>query len=142
VSVTDPIPPRVDIPPRGTNTKVVATLVVVCTFLVGALVGAVAMRFWSLRHPGPPRFVAHAMTERIVHRLDRDLDLIPVQHEQVERIVKQHATRIEGMFDAVHPLVRKEIEATNVEIDRVLTPLQREKFAKLRMKMQSRRRPL
>lgn len=133
MSVTDPVTP-----PRGTSTKLVATIVVLIAFLGGLAIGVIGDRLWLIhRPPGARHFVSHVFTERILHKLDDELALTPQQHQQVKQILEAHAARIQQLTDAVRPQVRQQIEQNNAEIERVLTPDQRAKFEKLRMKFLS-----
>ncbi len=43
-------------------------------------------------------------------------------------------------MSSIRPQVRQEIDATNAEIDKILTAEQKTKFAKLRMRVEARRR--
>jgi Spy/CpxP family protein refolding chaperone len=63
----------------------------------------------------------------MVDRLDRHLDLTDAQRAKIEQIIEQH-----------HRSIGKEIETANAEIDLVLTPEQRQKFAKMRMHLERR----
>jgi hypothetical protein len=138
VSVTEPMGT-----PRGSNAKMVATIIVVVAFIAGLLVGAVSDRIWLFRHGGgPERHRGNGlMADRIVDRLTHELNLNAAQKEQVATIVAAHGKRIEGVWSNVRPQIRQEIDATNREISTVLTPEQREKFEKLRMKLGPRRGP-
>lgn len=79
--------------------------------------------------PGHRDFAAR----RVVDRLDHELHFTPQQKVLVQQIIDRHRGRI----DAVIGQVRQEIDASNAEIDKVLTPEQRAKFAKIRMRMKS-----
>lgn len=126
-------------PPARSNAKVVATIIVVIAFIAGLLVGAVGDRIWAFRHPRGPHgpFAAN----RIVERLSRELDLTPQQKAQVSAIVAAHGKKMDAVWSAIRPQIRAEIDAANREISAVLTPDQREKFDKLRMRLGPRRGP-
>ena len=114
------------------KTTVIAAIVVVVAFIAGFVVGAVTDRFMARHRPGPMRpMVEHAM----VNRLDRELDLTPAQRGQVEEIIGRHHTRIDGIWSSVRPRVRQEIDQANAEIAKILTPEQRLKFEKLKMRL-------
>ena len=136
MSVTEPVAA-----PRGSNAKVVATAIVVVAFIAGLLVGAVVDRIWLFRHGGGPERHRGLMADRIVDHLTHELDLNAQQKQQVATIVAAHGKRIESVWANVRPQIRQEIDATNREIATVLTPEQREKFAKLRMRLGPRRGP-
>lgn len=135
MSVTEPA-----VPPRSSNATAIAAVVVLVAFVAGLLVGAVADRIYLFRHPRPmgPR-AADFMASRIVERLDRELHLTPQQKQQVAQIVGRHGKRMESIWSNVRPQVHQEIEAANVEIAAQLTPDQRARFAKMRMRMMPRR---
>ena len=105
---------------------VIATLALVVMFVAGFVTGVVTDRL--LRHGGRPdrlpRMGAHAMLQG----LDRHLDLTDQQEEAIRKILE---SRHEHMSTAM----RTEIEQTNAEIERVLTPAQREKFKELRLRL-------
>jgi hypothetical protein len=117
-----------------TNTKLLAAVALVITFFVGGVLGVVADRVIFL-HYGMPQHSAHF----IVRRLDHRLHFSDQQRAQVVEIIDRHQRNISGIWSGVRPAVLKEIEAANVEIDRVLTPPQRAEFAKLRMRLMPHR---
>jgi hypothetical protein len=137
VSVTEPVQPR-----QTSHATAIAAIVVVIAFIAGVLVGVVGDRVYMFRHgpfgdrrPGP--FAAG----RIVERLDRELKLTPEQERKVSGIVAEHGRRMEGIWANVRPQMRSEIEAANSEIAAVLTPEQRERFDKLKMRLGPRGGP-
>lgn len=102
-----------------TKTVVIASIVVLVAFVAGFCAGVFADRIvHHLRGPHPPRFASRMMIER----LDRHLDLTDPQRAKIKEIIERH-----------HRSIGAEIEAANAEIERVLTPEQRRKFAKMRM---------
>lgn len=115
----------------ATKTTFVAVLVLMLTFGAGVIGGAAAHHLFAHREGRIPEF---AMTA-IVNRLDRRLDLTDAQRRQVEKIVKKHHANINAAWSDVRPRVRKELEAANAEIVKVLTPAQRKKYAKMRMQL-------
>lgn len=133
MSVTEaaaPPPPR-----RGSSTKVAAAVVILLAFLAGIVVGIAGDRFWQFRHRGGPGDRGKRMTKFLAERLDKQLDLDDTQRAQVEQILERHRARIDALMSGVQPQMRAEIDATNREISAVLTPEQREKFEKLKMRM-------
>jgi Spy/CpxP family protein refolding chaperone len=73
-------------------------------------------------------------------RLTKELNLSPQQKTQVQQIIERHRAKIDATMANVRPQVRQEVEATNAEIETVLTPEQKTKFADLRMRIGARRR--
>jgi Spy/CpxP family protein refolding chaperone len=102
----------------ATRTTLVAALALVLTFAGGFLAGAFAHRaiVTRLHHAAP------AATRMMLRHLDLRLDLTDAQHAQVEKILDRH-----------HAHIRGEIDGANAEIERILTPEQRRRFAKMRM---------
>jgi Spy/CpxP family protein refolding chaperone len=114
------------------KTTVIAAIVVVLAFVAGFISGA-AVDHLVMHRRGPeiPRFAPRV----IVNHLDRRLDLTADQRAKIEEILERHHQRMEGMWANVRPAMRTELEKTNDEIARVLTPEQREKFEKLKMRL-------
>lgn len=113
--------------------KWIAGLVVVAAFVSGIIVGMAADRFLMIR--GRRDHLPARATSMMVERLDRRLDLTDDQRTRIEQILRHRHARINAMWSDVRPRVRGEVEATNTEIDAVLTPEQRERFAEMKMRM-------
>jgi hypothetical protein len=112
---------------------------VIAIFIGGLLVGIAGDRFY-LYHRGPRRPMSpQSMTRRIVDHLDRDLHFSAQQKADVQRIIDQHHARIDTVMAEVQPQVRTELDAANAEIEKILTPDQREEFKKMRMRAGTRR---
>ena len=111
----------------GTKTTIVAMLVLVLTFGAGVIAGAAAHHLFAHREQGIPPFALQA----VVNRLDRKLDLTDAQRRQVEAIMRRHQANITAAWTDV----RRELEAANAEIVKVLTPAQRKKYAKMKMQL-------
>jgi hypothetical protein len=131
VSVSDPAP--------KSGTKALAVFTVVIAFVVGAILGILGTWGWILHHNhGRLPFMAQLREHHIVRHLDRELDLSPQQHESVARIIHERGLRIDAILGGMQPQVRREIDQANVEIERILTPEQKVKFERMRMRMRSR----
>jgi Spy/CpxP family protein refolding chaperone len=104
----------------STRNVVLAVLVLALTFATGVLAGAAAHHVVAARRGGGPAFAGAAM----VRHLDRRLDLTDQQRSQIETIIRRR-----------HEKMRTEVDTTNAEIARLLTPEQREKFEKMRLRM-------
>jgi Spy/CpxP family protein refolding chaperone len=124
----------------SSNTRMAAVVVVVA-FIAGILVGVAGDHLYLI-HNGrlSPRRSARFAADRMADNLSRSLDLTPQQKTQVQQIIERHRTKIDATMSTVRPQVRKELDATNAEIDTILTPQQRTKFAAVRMQMEARRR--
>ena len=115
------------------KTTFVAVAILLLTFVAGFAVGIFTdhmMILWHRSRRLPP-FATHIMAGR----LDHHLDLTDDQRAKVEKILERHHERINSYWAGVRPKVRAEVEQANAEIERVLTPEQREKFGKMRMRM-------
>ena len=133
MSVVDP--PPVPAPRRNSaKTIAIAAVVLVITFLSGAAAGMLFAHL-GFMHRGPRMHSPRMVPKMMVHRLSRSLDLTPEQRTKVEAIVKRYHARIFRVTESVHPQVRAEIEAANREIEALLTPEQREKFQKLKLRL-------
>lgn len=128
MSATDPGLPR----RNATRTTIIAVIVILVTFAAGIAVGILVDRVAFRRaHDRVPRFATSAMAAR----LDRHLDLTDEQRTQIEAILERRHSRINSLWSEVRPHVRREIEQTNQEIARVLTPEQRARFEKMKMRL-------
>jgi len=118
-----------------------AVVVAVVAFIAGVLVGVAGDHLYLI-HSGRlfPRHAGRFAADRMADHLDRALELTPQQKAQVLQIIERHRAKIDAAMSNVRPQVRQELDATNNEIDRILTPEQRTKFADLRMRMAARRR--
>ena len=121
----------------STSPRVVAALLIVGALIAGVVLGVAGDRAWMHWHrpPRAPHF------DRVVEHLDHALDLTPQQHESVKQIVARHGSRIEAISASIRPQMRQEIDAMNAEIEKVLTPEQRNKFQQLQQRHMNRRGP-
>ena len=118
------------------SARAIAVVTVIATLIVGFLLGVVADRVWLYRHG--PRFGPHAQrftTERIVKRLDGELHFTDQQRAQVTQIIQARQQRIAAIQLGVRPQIRAQIDQTNAEIDKILTPEQRIKFQQIKMRV-------
>jgi Spy/CpxP family protein refolding chaperone len=125
------------------KTRVRAVLLLALTFVAGAIAGAATDRFALVRqHRMVPRGGLHFTADRIASRLDRELNLTDAQRAQVDRILKERGAAIDAAWSRVQPEVRAEVERRNTEIEAILTPEQREKFAEMRARWKQHARRL
>ena len=106
------------------RTVIIATLALVVMFVAGFVTGIVADRVMHHRRPDRPRMGEHMM----VRGLDRHLDLTDQQEAQIRQILERRHERMSAAM-------RTELEQVNAEIEKVLTPAQREKFKDLRLRL-------
>ena len=122
------------------SSRTKAALIVAVAFVAGLFFGVAGDRLVLIRSGRLfPRRGAAFAASRIVDHLNRDLHLSDAQRIQVQRIIDQHHTRIENVWNSVHPQVRAELDAANAEIEKVLTPEQLGKFREIRARAQQRR---
>ena len=119
------------------SAKSTAVIVVVAAFMAGILVGIAADHLFLMHHPRIPRHASHML----VSRLDRRLDLTDDQEKKIEAIIARRHERMNAIWAQARPRVHAEIEATNNEIAQVLTPEQRVKFEKIKMRVNTARQP-
>jgi len=122
--------------PSPSSPRTTAFIVVIIAFVAGLFVGIAGDRLY-FHHMFPGR--RDFGPGRIVERLNRELHLTSAQKTQVQQIVDSHRAQIESLMTGVRPQIRKELDATNAEIEKVLTPDQRVQFEKMRMRMNGRR---
>jgi hypothetical protein len=113
----------------STNTKILAVVALLITFVVGAVIGIVGDRIFTLIHP--PR----RNPEMIVRHLTFMLRLTDSQRAEVSQIVMRHQQKIAAIQSTTRPAIQQELEQANQEIDRILTPEQRRKFERMKMRL-------
>jgi Spy/CpxP family protein refolding chaperone len=129
-------PARSSVGPRA-----VATLILLGCFAVGVIVGGAGDRFLLLRQGRlMPRGAADFVSRHVVDRLDHELKLSAAQRQQIVGILERRHGKVTAIWEGVRPQVRAEVNATTVEINAVLTPEQRVKFAKIRANVRRRTR--
>ena len=124
------------------KTRTTAAIALTVVFLGGLVIGIAGDRAFlvlrgrlPMRHGPSERMVSH-----LVDRLDHELKLTPAQRTSVAEILKRGRARIDTIYGGIRPQVRAQMDSTSAEIEKVLTPEQRTKFAELRAKMESHRR--
>lgn len=118
-----------------------AALIVAVAFVAGLFVGIAGDRVVLIRAGRLfPRHGGAFAAKRVVDHLDRQLHLSDAQRTSIQRIIDQHHARIEGVWNKVRPQVRQEIDATNAEIETVLTADQRAKFREMHARGDRHRR--
>jgi Spy/CpxP family protein refolding chaperone len=117
----------------ATRTTFLAVAVIALTFTAGVAVGVFTDHMMIVRRGGRldhMPFAAHLMTSR----LDHHLDLTGAQKKQIEQILSRRRVEMDAIFATMKPRVDATIDRTNAEIEQVLTPEQRKKFARLKMR--------
>ncbi len=139
MSVSDPVATPAQPPPGSGSTRIVATVVVVIVFFAGIFIGAAGERIWIVRRgPTFPPRMEGSFVNHMVSRLDQDLHLTPQQRQQITQILESRRQKINSIWSSVRPQVRQQVDQTNAEIEKVLTPEQRTKFAEIRARREAR----
>jgi Spy/CpxP family protein refolding chaperone len=105
---------------RAWNPRLVAGISLALVFLCGALAGALVMDFGVHNRLRPPSFETAQGQALYYDRLQKELDLTPAQSDQVKSILND--------FWQYYRTVLSEGRG---RIEQVLTPEQRQKFARL-----------
>ena len=119
----------------------VAATIIVMSLLTGVIAGIAVdrrvllpNRLWG---PGGPvvfgRFGAHRQV-MVPGRLERELGLSPTQTAAVDSITRHRMAQRDSLMAHTFPVMRALLDSTRIDIERVLTPEQREKFEQLRFR--------
>jgi hypothetical protein len=115
------------------KTRAVAIVLLLLTFVVGIGGGVVGDRLLLFRqHRLLPTHGLRFVSARVLHRLDRELNLNPQQRAQIGQILDKRQRNIEATWKSIQPQVRQQLEETDRDIERTLTPEQQKKFRVLR----------
>ncbi len=118
-----------------------AVVVVVVAFIAGILVGVAGDHLYLIRSGRLfPRHAARFAADRMADKLSRELQLSPQQKTQVQQIIERHRAKIDAAMSTVRPQMRQELDATNKEIETILTADQKTKFTELRMRIEAKHR--
>ena len=114
--------------------------VVFIAFACGILIGIAGDHAWLLYHRRiMPAHATGRVPRLFMEHLSRKLELNAQQRTAVEKILERRRARVEQVWTSVRPQIRQEIDETNAEIEQLLTPEQKVKFAEVKMKMASDR---
>jgi Spy/CpxP family protein refolding chaperone len=120
----------------STSPRAAAALLIVGALIAGVVLGVAGDRAWMHSH----RLQRAPRLDRLVEHLDHELQFTPQQRDAVKQIVERHRQRIQALSESIRPQMRQELDATNAEIEKVLTPEQRPKFQALSQRMRQRHR--
>jgi Spy/CpxP family protein refolding chaperone len=115
------------------NPRTSAALLVVVAFVAGLFIGVASDHLWFIHRHEMRR--GQFGGRQIADRLDRELHLTSQQKTQIQAILDRHRARIDSIMSTVRPQMRQEIDAGNAEIEKLLTPEQREQFQHLKMRL-------
>jgi Spy/CpxP family protein refolding chaperone len=104
-----------------------AVVFLVATFAAGIAVGAGGRALW-VRYAsaaGPERTRG---LDRMMHELNEELGLSPVQRDSVRAIVQRHRTQMTAVWETVRPRFDSMRAQMDSEVTRQLTPEQQAKY--------------
>jgi Spy/CpxP family protein refolding chaperone len=136
-------------PSRG-----VVALILVALFLTG-LVAGVSLDRLVLHHrhgpfagmgPGPGNWREHPerhaeMQKRLADRITGELDLTPDQRQQLEAMLPRHEAAFDSLRTEMDARLRTLLDASAAEVEQILTPEQKAKWATIRRRMGERGPP-
>jgi hypothetical protein len=128
------------------KSRLVAGVVIVLVLLAGIAIGFFLHHEVSWRHGpagfavgGPPPGPRPEIKNRMLERLDRDLKLTPDQHARIDTVLTRREADLRALMTETRPRFDSIAARTRSEIQAVLTPEQREEFAKIVQKIESHR---
>jgi Spy/CpxP family protein refolding chaperone len=117
-------------------TVICAALVIFAAGLVtGVFADRAAVAARTEHVSPPPPFQGRPDHRRFLEKLDKELNLTPDQHKQIEGLLAASQDRIKKLWEPVRPKVHEEYHQTREEINKLLTPEQQELYKKMRAKM-------
>ncbi len=124
----------------SSNTRTAAVVVVIVAFIAGVFVGVAGDHLYLIRSGRLSPHRTRFSSDRMADHLGRELNLTPAQKTQVQQIIERHRAKIDAAMSTVRPQVRLELDASNKEIESILAPEQKTRFAELQMRIEARRR--
>jgi Spy/CpxP family protein refolding chaperone len=128
------------------RSRLVAGIVIVLVFAAGVAVG------FFLRHEmgwpdgphglavgGPPPRPSGGVKASMLERLDRELKLTPAQHTRIDSVLTRREADLHALMTETRPRFDSIAHRTRDEIQAVLTPEQRDRFAKIVQEIDRRR---
>jgi Spy/CpxP family protein refolding chaperone len=127
------------------RSRLVAGVVIVLVFLAGVGAGVflhhtLLRRGWpGFGLSGPPPGPRPEMKDWMLARLDRSLSLTPDQHARIDSVLTRREADLRTLMSETRPRFQAIASRTRSEIQSVLTPEQRDKFAEITRRMDARR---
>ena len=129
------------------KSRLVAGVVIVLVLVAGIAIGFFLHQSLLWRH-GPPGFgiggpsPGHgpAVKDRMLARLDRELKLTPSQHATIDTVLTRREADLRALMAETRPRFDSIAARTRADIQAVLSPEQRDQFAKIVQEVESRRR--
>ncbi|HEV2210996.1 MAG TPA: hypothetical protein VG167_19660 [Verrucomicrobiae bacterium] len=115
---------------------ITATLVI---FVAGVVTGALVVWHSDRLNLTPQRRTLNGarptmagtpgvMRMELLRRMQRDLDLTPEQHQQIDQLLKESQERTRKLMEPITPQLHQEFQHTKEAFRQVLTPEQRVRF--------------
>jgi Spy/CpxP family protein refolding chaperone len=113
----------------------VAASIIVMSLLTGVIVGVAVDRRVLISHRGGPVFMRTGFHRTMVPgHLEQELGLTRAQSAAVDSIMRHRMSQRDSLMAHTWPIMRQLLDSTRSDIERVLTPEQRQKFEKLRFR--------
>jgi hypothetical protein len=129
------------------KSRLVAAVVIVLVLVAGIAIGFFLHQAVRWRHgppgfgiSGPPPGHGAAVKDRMLARLDRDLNLSPSQHATIDTVLTRREADLRALMAETRPRFDSIAARTRADIQAVLSPEQRGEFAKIVEEVDSRRR--
>jgi Spy/CpxP family protein refolding chaperone len=120
----------------------VALAAIAALFLSGVLVGVLGTHLFYLRHLREPGWLVKTGAHLLAADLRRQLDLTPPQQRQVDAILADAQRDAVAVRREVMPRMLAVLDRSQSRIEAILTPQQREKLHRLRLRRGDRLRRL
>ena len=128
------------------KSRLVAGVVIVLVLVAGIAIGLFLHQALPWRHGppgfgigGPPPGHGAAVKDRMLARLDRQLKLTPSQHATIDTVLRRREADLRTLMAETRPRFDSIATRTRADIQAVLTPEQRDEFAKIVKEVESRR---
>lgn len=128
------------------RSRLVAGVVIVLVFVAGVAVGFFVRHEvgWhdgthGLAVDGPAPRSSAAVKASMLARLDRELKLTPAQHTRIDSVLSRREADLHTLMSETRPRFDSIAHRTRADIQAVLTPQQRDEFAKIVQEIDRRR---
>jgi Spy/CpxP family protein refolding chaperone len=118
--------------------RLVATLLLAASFVLGGLVGGAATSFADRRGHGGghgdrrrPSFIEH---------LTEELQLTAAERDSVQAVLDRHQPAMDSLWQAIRPQFESERQAIRTEISALLTPAQQARYVTMMQRQDSLRK--
>lgn len=125
----------------GSRPRLLGMLLLITTFLVGALAGAAFQRVLGAGEPTPsvsPRPFSPPERHPRPDIFDR-IGVSAEQRERIDEILERRHKELDGFWAEAGPRMRAIVDSTRAEIHALLTPEQREEMQRIRAERRERK---